>query len=107
MSLVITAGRRPRAISTGTIASISAVLPEPTGPPTPTRWTSSVGMRFLLIGFVRSTGEQLCLGPFVPGRHHVDERGAAADVLQGAEHRGIRRLLDHRGDAADQRLGAA
>ena len=41
MSLVITAGRWPRAVSTGTRASISAVFPEPTGPPIPTLNTFS------------------------------------------------------------------
>src|SRR4051812_15490699 len=108
MSLVMTAGWWPRRISAGTSASISAVLPEPTGPPTPTRcrW-SSMFMRFLSSWVVMSAGKELGLGQLVSGRHRVGQRGTAPDVVQAAAQRGVGGLLDRRRRAADERLGAA
>src|SRR4051794_38715637 len=100
MSLVITPGERPPAISSGTSASVSAVLPEPTGPPMPMRNVSVV---------IRSpsTGEQPRVGALVGGRGDVDEWGEAAEVTERAIQRGVRHRLDHRCGAARRHLRAA
>src|ERR1700737_2047658 len=73
-------------------ASISAVLPEPTGPPTPTR---SGPLEWLMGGFMkssgaRSTAEQPCILGLVAHARNVGPKCRAADVLERAVERPLR-----------------
>src|SRR5262249_25228874 len=116
MSLVTTTGRWPAASSRGTRASISAVLPEPTGPPMPMRatpgawtapkesawwaWSCEWGNENAPL----SAGEQPQLRLLMTHRHHVEQRRAARDLTDVAVDRLACRLGDHGTRSMQQRL---
>src|SRR6478609_8847950 len=97
MSLVTTTGLNPRSIAIGTSASMSAVLPEPTGPPTPTLKTFRSAFVVMSGKLPEGSlgGEEPQLGYFVPHRHQLDKGSRTAHIPNRPREGVVRGCFDH------------
>src|ERR687892_603752 len=100
MSLVIAATER-RAERACASRSTSAVLPEPTGPPTPTR----TGFRILSSNREKSGHTESGIQPLVPHRGDVQQRRRGTKIMQGQTQRVGRARDDLAPGACQDALG--